>query len=103
MSFLYDIFASLARAAQSTVLAEIRDGRTLNSSGRELLNLVSRARGFLTQRGLKKGDRCALYANNGVRWVAMDLAAIAEGLIVVPLYPRQASAAPPGMMKDCSA
>src|SRR5499427_853875 len=102
MSFLKNIFASLERADQSTVLAEIRDGRTLNTSGRELLNLVSRARSFLVQRGLKKGDRCALYANNGVRWVAMDLAAMAGGLIVVPLYARQAPAELVAMMKDCS-
>jgi long-chain acyl-CoA synthetase len=101
MSFLKNIFASLERADQSTVLAEIRDGRTLNTRGRELLKLVSRARSFLVQRGLKKGDRCALYANNGVRWVAMDLAAMAEGLIVVPLYARQAPAELVAMMKDC--
>src|SRR5215469_3248655 len=102
MSFLNDIFASLERADQSTVLAEIRDGRTVNTRARELLAQVSRARSFLAQRSLKKGDRCALYANNGVRWVAMDLAAIAESLIVVPLYSRQAPSELVAMMKDSS-
>ncbi len=48
--------------------------------------------GFLGSRGLKKGDRCALLAHNSIRWVAMDLAIMAEGLIVVPLYARQAPA-----------
>src|SRR5215469_16365721 len=100
MSFLNDIFASLERVGQATVLAEIRDGRTVTTSGRELLDLISRARSFLAQRGLKTGDRCALYANNGVRWVAMDLAAIAESLIVVPLYSRQAPSELVAMMKD---
>jgi long-chain acyl-CoA synthetase len=56
----------------------------------------------LASRGLKKGDRCALLAHNSVRWVAMDLAIMAEGLIVVPLYARQASAELVAMMKDCS-
>jgi len=102
MSFLNDIFASLERAGQTIVLAEIRDGRATNTSGRELLDLVNRARTSLAGRGVKKGDRCALYANNGVRWVAADLAAIAEGLIVVPLYARQAPAELVAMMKDCS-
>jgi len=37
-----------------------------------------------------------------VRWVAMDLAAMAEGLIVVPLYARQAPAELVAMMKDCA-
>src|SRR5215469_464465 len=102
MSFLDDIFASLERAGQTIVLQEIRDGRTIGTTGGELLNQVGRARAFLSSRGLKKGDRCALYANNGVRWVAMDLAAMAEGLIVVPLYARQAPAELVAMMKDCS-
>jgi long-chain acyl-CoA synthetase len=102
MSFLDDIFVSLERAGQTTVLQEIRDGRTIGTTGAELLDQVGRARVFLASRGLKKGDRCALYANNGVRWVAMDLAAMAEGLIVVPLYARQAPAELVAMMKDCS-
>ena len=102
MSFLEDIFASLQKSGDSPVLQEIRDGRVTPMSGRELLEEVSKARAFLATRGLKKGDRCALYANNGLRWVAMDLAIMAEGLIVVPLYARQAPAELVAMMKDCS-
>jgi long-subunit acyl-CoA synthetase (AMP-forming) len=51
---------------------------------------------------LRNGDRCALLAANGIHWVAMDLAIMAEGLIVVPLYSRQAPAELVSMMKDCS-
>ncbi len=102
MSFLEDIFASLQRSGDSPVLQEIRDGRVTAMSGKELLEEVATARAFLATRGLKKGDRCALYANNGLRWVAMDLAIMAEGLIVVPLYARQAPAELVAMMKDCS-
>jgi long-chain acyl-CoA synthetase len=50
---------------------------------------------------LKKGDRCALLAHNSIQWVAMDLAIMAEGLTVVPLYARQAPAELVAMMKDC--
>ena len=88
MSFLNDIFASLGRSGETPVLQEMHDGRINGITGRELLEQVARARSFLAARGLKKGDRCALYAVNGIRWVAMDLAAMAEGLIVVPLYAR---------------
>ena len=84
------------------MLQEIRDGRITAVTGRELLEQVERARAFLAARGLSKGDRCALYANNGTRWVAMDLALMAEGLIVVPLYARQAPAELVAMMRDCS-
>jgi long-chain acyl-CoA synthetase len=43
-----------------------------------------------------------LLAANSIRWVAMDLALMAEGLIVVPLYSRQAPAELVAMMKDCT-
>jgi long-chain acyl-CoA synthetase len=102
MSFLDDIFASLARSGDTPVLQEIRDGRLTPISARELLELIARARAFLGARGTTPGLRCALYANNGVQWVAMDLAAMAEGLIVVPLYARQAPVELAAMMKDCS-
>ena len=36
--------------------------------------------------GLVAGDRIALCARNGVSWVAIDLAALGMGLVVVPLY-----------------
>lgn len=101
MSFLQDIFATLQKSGNTAVLQEIRDGRVTAISGRELLDQISHARAFLAARGLQKGDRCALYANNGIRWVAMDLAIMAEGLIVVPLYARQAPAELVAMMKDC--
>jgi long-chain acyl-CoA synthetase len=102
MSFLNDIFASLERNQKNCVLQEIRDGRVSAITGGELLAQVARARAFLGGIGLKQGERCALYANNSIRWVAMDLAAMAEGLIVVPLYARQAPAELIAMMKDCS-
>ena len=74
----------------------------LSVTARELLNLVGQARAFVASRGLKKGDRCALLAHNGIQWVALDLALMAEGVIVVPLYARQAAAELVAMMKDCS-
>ena len=44
----------------------------------------------------------ALLAANGIEWVALDLAIMAEGLIVVPLYARQSAMELAAMMKDCS-
>jgi len=102
MIFLDSIFASLENASSTPVLEEIRDGKMASFSGSQLLELVGQARAFLSRCGLKKGDRVGLLAHNGVRWVAMDLALMAEGLIVVPLYARQAPAELVAMMKDCS-
>ncbi|MBZ5502202.1 MAG: AMP-binding protein [Acidobacteriia bacterium] len=102
MTFLQQIFARLEQAAGAPVLREIRDGRIVSVTGGELLALIQQARQFLAARGMKKGDRCALLAPNGIRWAALDLAAMAEGLIVVPLYARQAFAELAGMVKDAT-
>ncbi len=84
------------------ILAEIRDGEVTGVTGGELLELVRKARTFIASKGLEKGERCGLLAANSIRWVAMDLALMAEGLIVVPLYSRQAPAELVAMMKDCT-
>ncbi len=102
MSFLEDIFARLDAAADLSLLTELRESGSVPATGRQLGELVAQARAFLSSRGLSKGDRCALLAANSIRWVAMDLAIMAEGLIVVPLYSRQAPAELVAMMKDCS-
>lgn len=101
MSFLDDIFGRLQTDA--AVLKQTGDlGASLSVQGRGLLAQIAQARAFLRKRGLKRGDRCALLAHNSIDWVAADLAIMAEGLIVVPLYARQAPAELVNMMKDCS-
>jgi long-chain acyl-CoA synthetase len=102
MNFLEEIFAQAEKAADVAVLQRRGEHGTAQVTGGELLRLVGRARSFLAGRGLHKGDRCVLLAANSIRWVAMDLAIMAEGLIVVPLYARQAPAELVAMMKDCS-
>ena len=101
MSFLDQIFARLEKSPDIPFLQEIHDGQVTSVNGRDLVALVGKARAVLSNRRLKKGDRCALLAANSIRWVAMDLAMMAEGLIVVPLYARQAPAELVAMMKDC--
>lgn len=100
MPFVGDIFAQLKAAPGNTVLQEIRDGQFTGVTGPELLELVAKARTFLASKKLKKGDRCGILAANSIRWIALDLAAMAEGLIVVPLYFRQAPAELVAIMKD---
>src|SRR6266853_585979 len=102
MTHLENIFARLEAAGDTPVLQELREGRAFAVTGHELWTRVSRARSLLGSRSLKKGDRCALLAHNGIDWVVLDLAIMAEGLIVVPLYARQAPAELVAMMKDCA-
>jgi long-chain acyl-CoA synthetase len=100
MPFLGEIFSQLKAVGSAPVLQEIRDGQITGVTGNELLEMIRKARTFLAAHGLNKGDRCGLLAANSIRWVAMDLAIMAEGLIVVPLYFRQAPSELIAMMKD---
>src|SRR4051812_19160746 len=100
MSFLDDIFLRLGSTPDADVLQDASSRSAV--SGRQLLAEVEKARAFLRSKGFAKGERCALLAANSKEWVAADLAIMAEGLIVVPLYSRQAPAELVAMMKDCA-
>jgi long-chain acyl-CoA synthetase len=100
MPFVGEIFSRLQSSANTPMLREIRDTQITASTGAQLLEMIHRARTFLASKGLKRGDRCGILAANSIRWIAMDLAAMAEGLIVVPLYSRQAPAELVAMMRD---
>ena len=100
MNFLENIFDRLASSPERIVLEEMRaDGRVSATAG-QLLDRIAAARTFLAGAGLRKGDRCVLLAANSIAWAAFDLAAMAEGIIVVPLYARQAPAELVAMMRD---
>ena len=100
-NFLENIFAQLKRAHDRVVLREIQGHEFVSVTGGELLEHVQAVRVFIRDSGAQPGDRCALLAPNSIRWVVFDLALMAEGVIVVPLYSRQSPAELAGMMKDC--
>jgi long-chain acyl-CoA synthetase len=103
MNFIENIFERLRQTPQRPMLSEVMDGAVKTITAGELLGMIGRARNFLRSVGLKKGDRCALLAHNSMRWVAMDLAMIADGIIVVPLYARQSHSELVTMVKDSGA
>ncbi len=100
MNFLENIFSRLQNAAGHVVLVEAHAGGNQTATGSELLAQISVARAFLRASGLAKGDRCALVAPNSIHWAALDLAVIAEGLIAVPMYARQAAGELGAMLRD---
>jgi long-chain acyl-CoA synthetase len=101
-NFLENIFAQLQRRAQSVVLREIHGENFASVTGSELLQRVQFVRSNLRRYGLQPGDRCALLAPNSIRWIAVDLALMAENIVVVPLYSRQAPCELVTVMKDCT-
>src|SRR5229473_3394417 len=100
-NFLEAILAQLKRADGRVVLREVHGDRFVSVTGRELLDQVQLVRVFLRSSGVQPGDRCALLAPNSIRWTAFHLALMAEGVIVVPLYSRQAPGELAAMIKDC--
>src|ERR1700722_17702035 len=100
MNFLENIFSRLHQAAERVVLAEANVGADRTATGAELLAQIAIARSFLRASGLAKGDRCALVPPNCIQWAALDLAIIAEGLVAVPMYARQAAGELAAMLRD---
>jgi long-chain acyl-CoA synthetase len=102
-NFLENVFDQLLHAADRAVVREVLGQHFVSVTGRELLEQVGRVRASLRQLELQPGDRCALLGPNSIQWIAFDLALMAEGAIVVPLYSRQAPAELAGMLKDSGA
>ncbi len=100
MNFLENIVSRLTESAGRVILTEARAGGDRTATGAEMLAHIAAARAFLRASGLAKGARCALVAPNSIRWAALDLAILAEGIIAVPLYARQAPAELVAMMRD---
>ena len=101
-SFVATIFAATAAAQTRPLVIEIHGKEQRPTTGAELLKLVAHARGLLRSAGVRPGDRVALLAPNSSRWVAADLAILAEGAIVVPLYSRQDPRELAVMVRDCA-
>ena len=100
MNFLQTIFEQLRQDPSKPILQEVKDRQLVPTSCEELLDNVARARRFFIEAGLTRGDRCALLAPNSSRWVALDLAIMAEGGVTVPLYSRQSVDELVAILKD---
>lgn len=100
-NFLQNIFENLQRSADRVVLREVHGGQFVSNSGAELLRLIETARQWLRSIGIQPGQRCGVIAANSIHWIAIDLALMAEGIIVVPLYHRQTPLELVAMLKDC--
>lgn len=100
MTFI-DRFLSVLEAHPDRAFStEVRGSRLVETKGASLRAMVEQARHALRARGVAPGDRVVLVAPNSTRWIATDLALLAEGTTVVPLYARQAPVELAGMICD---
>jgi len=74
------------RTPNAVAYCEYREADWIEYSWIAIAHRVFRLRGALTRSGLKPSDRVAVLLPNSTDWVAFDIAAMANGLITVPLY-----------------
>jgi len=63
----------------------------LSYTWKEIEQEVSRWRTALSREGFERGDRVAVMLKNSVEWVLFEQAALSLGLVVVPIYFRDAA------------
>ena len=61
-------------------------------TAQDIAGMAARWQQAFRSHGLEKGDRVALCLKNGTNWVAIDMAGLGMGLVMVPLYVNDNSA-----------
>jgi long-chain acyl-CoA synthetase len=87
LSTLTDLFFVSMAHDKPDCLQNKRDGRFQPLSSSELRRRVQSLAVGLGELGVKRGDRVALMAENGLHWPTVDFAALCTGSVMVPIYP----------------
>lgn len=101
MNFLETIFAFLGQDVAQPLVVEMHGDEPRPYTRGEIGAWVAHARGVLLEAGVEPGERVVLVAPNSARWVAADLAILATGAVVVPMYARQDPNELVEMIADC--
>ena len=67
-------------------LAERRDGRTVSLSAQEVHRRAATVARDLRGRGIERGDRVAILADNSIEWLIADFGILYAGCVVVPMF-----------------
>jgi long-chain acyl-CoA synthetase len=100
---LCDIFLATAGHGKSDCLLHKVDGKWLPVSTDEFVDGIRRLATVLDELGVKRGDRVAIMADNGVHWSTVDFACLCVGAVVVPIYPTLTSDQGAYVANDCGA
>ncbi|HEY6280862.1 MAG TPA: AMP-dependent synthetase/ligase [Burkholderiales bacterium] len=71
---------------QKPLYREFVNGAWRLFTAQDIAGMAARWQQAFRGQGFEKGDRVALCLKNGATWVAIDMAALGMGLVVVPLY-----------------
>ena len=86
MPNLGDYFAQHLATPDKPLYRHYEGERWMDVSVAEISTLIARWQAALRSLGVAAGDRIAVCLRNGVNWVALDLAAVGLGIVIVPLY-----------------
>jgi long-chain acyl-CoA synthetase len=81
-----DLFAQHRARPTLALYRQAQDGEWRDVTAAEIAVEIGRWQAAFRRAGLVAGDRVVICARNGVTWVAIDLAALGLGLVIVPLY-----------------
>ena len=84
---LADLFQVVAGHDKPACLMHKVDGRYVSISTAEFATGVRQLAKSLVRHGVKRGDRVALMAENTPHWPMIDVATLAVGAALVPIYP----------------
>ncbi len=88
LTTLNDVFArAVSRGSERVILEHRADGDWSPISSDALYWRVHRLANWLRGRGIGKGDRVALLAENRWEWAVVDFACLAIGAVDVPMFP----------------
>lgn len=81
-----EFFSRHLRRPKHALFRHFVDNAWRDVTVEEVAELVRRWQAAFRRDGYVTGDRVAICVRNGVNWVAIDIAALGMGLVVVPLY-----------------
>lgn len=103
-SNLVDLYQrSCARYADQPLYGTKKEGRWDWTTYGELAGLVDRCRAGLASRGVGKGDRVAIVADNCLEWAVAAYATYGLGAAYVPMYQAQRTDDRQHILRDCGA
>ncbi|MEO0105823.1 MAG: long-chain fatty acid--CoA ligase [candidate division WOR-3 bacterium] len=87
MNSIYEFFLSAVKRYPGRIALQYKsEGQWKTMVYQELADKISRLAGALVDMGIKKGDKVAILSYNRPEWVIADLATLAIGGVVVPIY-----------------
>ena len=83
---LAQLLAQHLSVPDRVLYSQFVDGAWRDFSALDVAQLAARWQQAFRREGLQAGERVAICLRNSVNWVAVDMAALGLGLVVVPLY-----------------